>query len=74
MDEQKTKLEMVQRYIAESEALVVEQRALLDELAQHDFDTARAEALLVSLKDKLRCLREELARFQEHAAGSSSPT
>ena len=64
-------LQMAQRHIAECEALVEQQKALLGELAQHGLDTARAEGLLAFFEDKLRLMREDLIRKQAHAASNS---
>jgi hypothetical protein len=62
MTQQETLLEMAQRHVAEGEARVAHQTALVAGLARDGRNTARAEALLATLKNTLYLMRDVLAR------------
>jgi hypothetical protein len=64
----RTLLEIAQRHVAQSEAQVAHQTALVADLAQQGRNTAQAERLLVAFKDTLRLMREVLAREQQRVA------
>lgn len=64
----KTLLEIAQRHVAESEAQVAHQTALVADLALQGRNTAQAESLLTAFKNTLRLMREVVAREQQRAA------
>jgi hypothetical protein len=65
MDSRETLLEMAQRHVAEGEARVAQQMALIAELARDGHNTARAQALLATLKGTLGIMCGILARERE---------
>lgn len=68
MARHETLLEMAQRHVAESEARVAHQTALVADLVQQGHNTAQAQALLASFKGTLCIMCEVLARQQEREA------
>lgn len=67
MDLHETPLEMAQRHVAEGEARVMHQVALIAKLAQQGHDTVEAETLLGTMRDTLRLMYEHLAHELAHA-------
>jgi cell division protein FtsB len=59
-----TLLEKAQRLVAEGEAWVARQTALVAEISRDNDDTTKAEALLAAMKNTLARLREDLAHLQ----------
>lgn len=73
MARQETLLEMAQRHVADGEARVAYQTALVAELARDGHNTARAEALLATLKNTLYLMRDVLARERVRATRGHRP-
>jgi hypothetical protein len=73
MAQQETLLEMAQRHVAEGEVRVVHQIDLVAELARDGHNTARAEALLATLKNTLHLMRDVLARERVREARGRRP-
>jgi hypothetical protein len=73
MAQQETLLEMAQRHVAEGEARVAHQTALVAELARDGHNTARADALLATLKNTLHLMRDVLARERAREARGRRP-
>jgi hypothetical protein len=73
MTQHETLLEMVQRHVAQGEARVTQQTAVIADLARDGHNTARAEAQLTILKDTLHLMCEVLAREREREAKARRP-
>jgi hypothetical protein len=73
MTQQQTLLEMAQRHVVEGEARVAHQTALVAELARDGHNTARADALLATLKNTLHLMRDVLARERAREARGRRP-
>jgi hypothetical protein len=68
MNSRETLLEMAQRHVAEGEARVTHQTALVAELARDGRNTVGAEAELATLKRTQGLMCEVLAREREREA------
>jgi hypothetical protein len=68
MNSHETLLEMARRHVIDGEAQVAHQTALVAELARDGHNTARAEAVLATLKGTLGIMCEVLARERERQA------
>jgi hypothetical protein len=64
----RTLLEIAQHHVAEGEARVAYQTALVAELVRDGRNTARAQAYLATLNDTLVLMHGVLAREQERTA------
>jgi hypothetical protein len=73
MAQQESLLEMAQRHVAEGEVRVARQTALVAELARDGHNTARAEALLATLKNTLYLMCGVLARARAREARGRRP-
>lgn len=62
-----TPLEMARRHVAEGQARVERQAALVEKLDLDGHDTRRAESVLMVLWQTLGVMTENLARYGEHA-------
>lgn len=73
MAQQESLLEMAQRHVAEGQARVAHQTALVAELARDGRNTARAEALLATLKNTLLVMSGVLTRERAREAKGLRP-
>lgn len=71
MGTHETHLEMALRHVAQGEARVARQAALVAELAQQGRDTVGAETLLATMEDTLQLMRKHLDLELEHETNSS---